>query len=117
MTCVHALVNYLLDVSKVREGQLKIQTETFDLRTDVTKAIGISQAVLDSGEYELRVMQSAEPLNIDGDSVRQRSSCHRSRATHDLYGNPGRAARCTARDQHIALGMGRPYRPVMGQFN
>ena len=64
------LVNDLLDVSKVREGQLKIQTETFDLRTVVAKAIEISQAVLNSGEHELRVVQSTEPLNVDGDPLR-----------------------------------------------
>ncbi len=64
------LVNDLLDVSKVREGQLKIQTETFDLRTVVAKAIEISQAVIDRGEHELRVVQSMEPLNVEGDPVR-----------------------------------------------
>ena len=64
------LVNDLLDVSKVREGQLKIQTETFDLRTVVPKAIEISQAVLNSGEHELRVVQSTEPLNVDRDPAR-----------------------------------------------
>lgn len=64
------LVNDLLDVAKVREGQLRIQTETFDLRTVVVKAIELSQAVLSSGVHELRVEQSAEPLIVDGDPVR-----------------------------------------------
>ena len=64
------LVNDLLDVAKVRGGQLKIQTEIFDLRTIVVKAIEISQAFVDRGEHELRVVQSAEPLGVDGDPVR-----------------------------------------------
>ena len=64
------LVNDLLDVSNVRGGQLKIQTETFDVRTVVAKAIEISQAVLVRGEHELSVIQSTEPLNVDGDPVR-----------------------------------------------
>lgn len=64
------LVNDLLDVSKARGGQLKIQKEIFDLRTIVMKAIEISQAFVDLGKHELRVVHSTEPLRVDGDPVR-----------------------------------------------
>ena len=63
------LVNDLLDVSKARGGQLRIQNEIFDFRTIVVKAIEISQAFVDSGKHELCVVQSAEPLSVDGDPV------------------------------------------------
>lgn len=64
------LVNDLMDVSKVRGGQLKLQKQTFDLRTIVEQSIEISQAFVDGGKHELRVVQSAQPLHVDGDPVR-----------------------------------------------
>ena len=64
------LVNDLMDVSKVRGGQLRLQKQTFDLRTIVEQSIEISQAFVDGGKHELRVIQSAEPLQVDGDPVR-----------------------------------------------
>lgn len=64
------LVNDLMDVSKVRGGQLKLQNQIFDLRTIVGKAIEISQAFVDGGKHELSVEQSEEPLQVNGDPVR-----------------------------------------------
>jgi signal transduction histidine kinase len=64
------LVNDLMDVSKVRGGQLKLQSQIFDLRTIVGKAVEISQAFVDSGKHELSIVQSGEPLQVNGDPVR-----------------------------------------------
>ena len=64
------LVNDLMDVSKVQVGQLKLQKQIFDLRTIVGKAVEISQSFVDSGKHELSVVQSEEPLQVDGDPMR-----------------------------------------------
>lgn len=64
------LVNDLLDVSKVRGGELKIQKEICDLRTIVLKGIEISQSFIDHGKHELCIVQSDERLVVDGDPIR-----------------------------------------------
>ena len=64
------LVNDLLDVSKVRQGQLQIQTQLFDLRSIVDKAVEITHPIVSGSKHELRVVQSAEPLQINGDPTR-----------------------------------------------
>lgn len=64
------MVNDLLDASKVRGGELIIQKEFFDLRTIIAKGVEISQASVDNGKHELCIVQSAEPLGVDGDPVR-----------------------------------------------
>ncbi|MFC0134330.1 hypothetical protein CR105_26880 [Massilia eurypsychrophila] len=64
------LVNDLMDVSKMRGGQLKLQRQIFDLRSIVPTAVEISQSFVDSGMHELKIIQSERPLLIDGDSMR-----------------------------------------------
>ena len=64
------LVNDLLDVSKVRGGELKLKTEIFDLRSVIAKAVEISQAFVVGGKHALTVVQSVEPLMVKGDPVR-----------------------------------------------
>lgn len=64
------LVNDLLDVSEVRGGALKMQTQIFDVRSIIPKAVEISQAFVVGGKHDLNVVQSEAPLMVDGDPVR-----------------------------------------------
>lgn len=64
------LVNDLMDVSKVRSGQLNLKNEIFDVRTIVPKAVELSQAFIDGAKHELAIVQPTVPLEVDGDPVR-----------------------------------------------
>lgn len=64
------LVEDLLDLSRVRRGELTIRRELIDLRTVVATAIEFSQLLIEARKHHLTIAPSAEPLWVSGDPSR-----------------------------------------------
>jgi signal transduction histidine kinase len=64
------LVDDLLEVSRITSGKIQLQVEAMDLSDAVHSAIEISRPLLQSGEHEFSVTLPAEPVIVQGDSVR-----------------------------------------------
>ena len=64
------LVEDLLDVSRVRRGEVSLQSESVDLSTVFSKAVEMDLALVESSKHHLEVVQFAEPLWVSGDSTR-----------------------------------------------
>ena len=68
------LVDDLLDVSRIRRGKIELRREPVELATVVARAVETSQPAIDAEGHELTVSLAPEPLWLDGDLVRRRSS-------------------------------------------
>lgn len=64
------LVNDLLDVSRIVQGKLTLQTTLVDLAKVVTQAVETSQPLIDSRHHTLSVTMPEEPIYLEGDEVR-----------------------------------------------
>lgn len=64
------LVNDLLDVSRIVQGKLTLQTTLVDLATVVTQAVETSQPLIDSRHHTLTVTMPEGPIYLEGDEVR-----------------------------------------------
>lgn len=64
------LVNDLLDVSRIVQGKLTLQTTLVDLVTVVTQAVETSQPLIDSRHHTLSVTMPEGPIYLEGDEVR-----------------------------------------------
>jgi signal transduction histidine kinase/DNA-binding response OmpR family regulator len=64
------LVDDLLDVSRITRGQITLQTEPLDLSAIVSRALEISQPLLDQRRHELTVSLPREGLRVEADPTR-----------------------------------------------
>ena len=64
------LVEDLLDVSRVRRGEVSLRSESVDLSTVFSKAVEMDLALVESRKHHLEVVQFAEPFWVSGDSTR-----------------------------------------------
>ncbi len=64
------LVEDLLDLARVRSGELTLRPESIDLTTIAPKAVELSHSLIDARKHNLVVDQSPEPLWVSGDSAR-----------------------------------------------
>ena len=64
------LVEDLLDVSRVRRGEVSLRSESVDLSTVFSKAVEMDLTLVESRKHHLEVVQFAEPLWVSGDSTR-----------------------------------------------
>ena len=61
------LVEDLLDMSRVRRGELTLRRESVDLSTVVPVAVEFSHLLMQARKHHLAVIPSAEPLWVSGD--------------------------------------------------
>ena len=61
------LVEDLLDMSRVRRGELTLRRESVDLPTVVPVAVEFSHLLMQARKHHLAVIPSAEPLWVSGD--------------------------------------------------
>ena len=64
------LVEDLLDVSRVRRGDVSLRRESVDLWTVFSKAIEMGLTLIESRKHHLEVAQFPEPLWVSGDPTR-----------------------------------------------
>ncbi len=64
------LVNDLLDVSRIVQGKLTLQTTLVDLAKVITQAVETSQPLIDSRHHTLTVTMPEGPIYLEGDEVR-----------------------------------------------
>ena len=64
------LVEDLLDVSRVRRGNVTLRREAVDLWTVISKAVEMGQTLVDIRKHHLVVAQSPDPLWVSGDPTR-----------------------------------------------
>jgi len=64
------LVEDLLDLARVRRGNVTLQRESIDLRRVVTSAVEVTHSIIKARKHELEVAPLAEPLWVSGDRTR-----------------------------------------------
>ncbi len=69
-THLMALINDVLDISKIEAGQLEVRREPFDLRTSIMKVIGIVKPMADKKGLGLSVEMAAETAFLTSDPRR-----------------------------------------------
>jgi len=65
-----ALINDVLDISKIEAGQLKVVSEVFDLRASITKVLGIVAPLVEKKGLKLHAHISADLGQAIGDQRR-----------------------------------------------
>ncbi len=65
-----ALINDVLDISKIEAGQLQVASERFDVRECITKVLGIVAPLAEKKELNLRSQIAAELAEMVGDQRR-----------------------------------------------
>jgi signal transduction histidine kinase len=65
-----ALINDVLDISKIEAGQLQVAREPFDLRDSITKIVGLVMPLAEKKGLALRVELPQEPGRIVSDPRR-----------------------------------------------
>jgi len=64
------LVDDLLDLSRITRGKIRLQSESVDIASVVTRAVETSQPLIDARNHELTVVLPSQPLRVRGDAVR-----------------------------------------------
>jgi len=64
------LVEDLLDLARVRRGELALRRKSIDLRAVVPSAVEFSNSLIETRKHELTVTLAAEPLWVSGDPAR-----------------------------------------------
>jgi two-component system, sensor histidine kinase len=64
------LVDDLLDVARIERGKIELQLEELDFRDVVRQALETTQPTIEGRHHRLTMQIAAEPLTIQGDSVR-----------------------------------------------
>lgn len=64
------LTEDLLDVSRVRRGEVTLRCEPVDLQTILVKAVELGQPIIAARRHRLEVAPFREPLWVDGDATR-----------------------------------------------
>jgi signal transduction histidine kinase/DNA-binding response OmpR family regulator len=64
------LVDDLLDISRITQGKIRLQTEAVDLATVVSRAIETSHPLIDARRHELTVSLPPQPVRVIADPVR-----------------------------------------------
>jgi two-component system, chemotaxis family, CheB/CheR fusion protein len=93
-----ALVDQLLDASRIASGKIQLHREPLDLVTTVRQAVGDQRAVLERNGLTLRASLPRTPLPIHGDRVRL------AQVIANLLGN---AAKFTPRGGIVQLALTR----------
>ena len=65
-----ALINDVLDISKIEAGQLEVSSESFDLRASIAKVTGSVKPLADKKDLELRVILGPEIASLVSDPRR-----------------------------------------------
>ncbi len=64
------LVDDLMELSRISRGQCELKKEPVELSTIIRHAVEISHPVVRAGQHQLTVSCPAEPILLEGDSVR-----------------------------------------------
>ncbi len=64
------LVDDLLDVSRVGDGQISLRMKTVDLRSVMTRAVEIGRPLVDARKHVLTVSLPSQAVEVEGDSGR-----------------------------------------------
>ena len=64
------LIDDLLDVSRITTGRVQLQRETLDLKKVIEHSVDAARPLITERQHTLHVDLPAEPLWLDGDSVR-----------------------------------------------
>jgi PAS domain S-box-containing protein len=64
------LVEDLLDISRITQGKLRLQTEPVDLRAVANRAADAARPLLDARRHEFSVLLPTEPVWVEGDPGR-----------------------------------------------
>ncbi|WP_411280912.1 ATP-binding protein [Gemmatimonas sp.] len=88
------LVEDLLDLARVRRGNVTLHRESIDLRSVVTSAVEVGHSLIKARKHELEVAPLAEPLWVSGD---------RTRLTQVVTNLLSNAAKYTPNGGHISL--------------
>jgi two-component system CheB/CheR fusion protein len=64
------LVDDLLDVSRITNGQIVLQKERLHLADVIERAVETSRPVIDSRKHKLEVAEGREPIYVEGDAAR-----------------------------------------------
>lgn len=64
------LIDELLDVSRIKTGRVQLQREVLDLKEVLSHSLDATRALVDEQGHSLVVEEPAEPLHVDGDSMR-----------------------------------------------
>jgi signal transduction histidine kinase len=64
------LVDDLLDVSRIRQGKIKLQIEPLELAEVITQAVEESRPLMEARKHQLTVKCPDEPIRLDADATR-----------------------------------------------
>lgn len=64
------LVDDLLDVSRITQGKIKLQTEPVELSTVIARAVETNRPLIDARRHELTLDLPPEPVRVFGDPTR-----------------------------------------------
>ncbi len=64
------MIDDLLDVARVAQGQIELRREPLDLRTVIERALDVTRAKIDERGQKLSVALGEKPLDIEGDASR-----------------------------------------------
>lgn len=95
VTLMAALLDDLLDISKISRGTLTLKKRAFNLREILQAAVETAQPLIDAKQHELSVELPSAPAVLQGDSVRL------TQVVANLLTN---AAKYTEAGGHITLG-------------
>lgn len=65
-----ALINDLLDASRVARGRILLRREPVDLARVVADAVEQAQALMEARHHRLEIRQAAQPVRLEGDRTR-----------------------------------------------
>ena len=64
------IVDDLLDVSRITQGKIKLQTAPVDVSSIVASAVETSRPLIESCKHELNITVTSEPLKVEADITR-----------------------------------------------
>jgi PAS domain S-box-containing protein len=94
-----ALLDDLLDVSRITRGQIELRREVLDLRHIIEHVIAADRPLLERLHHRLEVRLPEEPLLIDGDSTRLHQVIDNLVQNAAKYTDPGGRIEIDARRQ------------------
>ncbi|MGH8201793.1 MAG: CHASE3 domain-containing protein [Steroidobacteraceae bacterium] len=94
------LVNDLLDAGRIARGKIELQRAPIELNTAIREVVEVERPLAQAAGLELEALLAAEPLFVDGDSVRL------TQVFRNLLHN---ACKYTERGGHIEITLARDY--------
>jgi PAS domain S-box-containing protein len=104
LTHLERLVDDLLDIARINRDQLELRREPLDLGSVVAQAVEACEPLAEKAGLELRVDLSAQPIRVDGDSVRLTQVLSNLLHNACKYSDPGGFVSVSTRaDDELAL--------------